>query len=206
MKTLIQKLYKKIEAYFVSRWWERKIDQEMKDAYRESGMLIDQHISKDHRLAIGFEALQNPKSCKYSVTVFDGDFGRITYSGEGQGDDNRILRQFIANYSRGMRQMHKGFRRKNKLIRSLRRKLSQSLLEAFNAGGWMNEPMLTQWLRGKGVTQGKRLKYHNETDGQVHYELVHHSGERFEVNANSWDYRTFGPAVEWALQVDKRHG
>lgn len=125
MKTLLKKCYKKIEAYFVSRWWERKIDQEMEDAYRESGMLTDQHISKDHRLAIAFEALQKPTSCKYSTTIFDGDYGRITYSGEGQGDNNRILHQFIANYSRGMRQMNKGFRRKNKLIRSLRRKLKE---------------------------------------------------------------------------------
>jgi len=206
MKALLKKCYKKIEAYFVSRWWERKINQEMEEIYKDQGVFCDQHITKDHRLAIGFETLRKPSYVKHFIDIYDSDYGRITYSGEGQGDANRILRQFIANYSRGMRQMHKGFRRKNKLIRSLRRKLSQSLLEAFNAGGWMNEPMLTQWLIWKGVTQGKRLKYHNETDGQVHYELVHHSGERFEVNANSWDYRTFGPAVEWALQVDKRHG
>jgi hypothetical protein len=108
--------------------------------------------------------------------------------------------------SRAMRQMHKGFRRKNKLIKSLRRKLRQSHLEVFNAGGWMNGPMFHQWLRRMGVTEGKRLQHHNETDGQVHYELVHHSGETFEVNANSWDYRTFEPAVDWALLINKPYG
>lgn len=54
MKNLIRKLYKKLEGHFVSKWLGRKIYNEMRDIYEESGEILDIECYKDSRWATGF--------------------------------------------------------------------------------------------------------------------------------------------------------
>jgi hypothetical protein len=87
MKTLIQKLHSKIEAYFVSRWWERKFDEVIDEAYKRSGDFCSIIISREHRLALGFETLSKSSDIERTVDVYESDLGCIAYSRQAMVED-----------------------------------------------------------------------------------------------------------------------
>ena len=86
MKKLIHKLYARIEKYFIIKWWERKIDNEMKEVWVKTGTTLNEQVGKDHRWAIGFESIKDKDKagCK-TVTIYETDWGKATYTSEEEG-------------------------------------------------------------------------------------------------------------------------
>ena len=91
MKNLIRKLYKKLEGYFVSKWWERKIYNELRNIYEQSGEILDINCTADDRWAIGFEDIRERMGVDvpHTVTVYESDWGRMTYIPSDNSDMTR---------------------------------------------------------------------------------------------------------------------